>query len=241
MIARDQDPPEREGDDLAAAEYVLGVLDAAEREAVSGRIEQQPDFARLVDAWEARLAPLGAAYAAVDVHPSVKAAIDRRLFASAPPTVSPGARPSLWSSLTFWRGLTTAAAVALAIAVAIPYLRPPVTAPEARYVASLAADASDVRYLVVYDEEDSRVSLAHVSGAKAAGRDFELWMIEGSNAPVSMGVLPAGETIRITISPDVRAKLAAGAVLAISVEPTGGSPTGQPTGPVVAAGDLKSI
>ncbi|TKB42959.1 MAG: anti-sigma factor, partial [Mesorhizobium sp.] len=25
------------------------------------------------------------------------------------------------------------------------------------------------------------------------------------------------------------------------VEPAGGSPTGQPTGPVVAAGDLKSI
>ncbi|TIM97823.1 MAG: anti-sigma factor, partial [Mesorhizobium sp.] len=28
---------------------------------------------------------------------------------------------------------------------------------------------------------------------------------------------------------------------AVSLEPSGGSPTGQPTGPVVAAGDLKSI
>ncbi|WP_287200988.1 anti-sigma factor, partial [Mesorhizobium sp.] len=36
-------------------------------------------------------------------------------------------------------------------------------------------------------------------------------------------------------------KLAQGAVLAVSVEPAGGSPTGQPTGPVVAAGDLKNV
>ncbi len=32
-----------------------------------------------------------------------------------------------------------------------------------------------------------------------------------------------------------------GAVFAISVEPDGGSTTGQPTGPVVAAGDLRAI
>jgi anti-sigma-K factor RskA len=35
--------------------------------------------------------------------------------------------------------------------------------------------------------------------------------------------------------------IASGALFAISLEPEGGSPTGQPTGPVVAAGDLRSI
>ncbi|TIR45483.1 MAG: anti-sigma factor, partial [Mesorhizobium sp.] len=80
-----------------------------------------------------------------------------------------------------------------------------------------------------------------VSGERAAGKDFELWMIEGKNAPVSMGVIPAGQTARMTISPAVQERLAQGAVLAVSLEPAGGSPTGQPTGPVVAAGDLKSI
>jgi anti-sigma-K factor RskA len=43
------------------------------------------------------------------------------------------------------------------------------------------------------------------------------------------------------LTPALQQKLAQGAVLAISVEPAGGSPTGQPTGPVVATGDLKSI
>ncbi|RUV37751.1 anti-sigma factor, partial [Mesorhizobium sp. M7A.F.Ca.MR.148.00.0.0] len=67
------------------------------------------------------------------------------------------------------------------------------------------------------------------------------WMIEGKNPPVSMGVIPTGATAHIVVSPAAQQKLAQGAVLAVSLEPSGGSPTGQPTGPVVAAGDLKSI
>ncbi|TIT10440.1 MAG: anti-sigma factor, partial [Mesorhizobium sp.] len=106
---------------------------------------------------------------------------------------------------------------------------------------SLAADGSDVRYLAVYDAARREVGLSHVSGERAAGKDFELWMIEGKDPPVSMGVIPAGQTAHMTISPSVQEKLAQGAVLAVSVEPAGGSPTGQPTGPVVAAGDLKNV
>ena len=122
-----------------------------------------------------------------------------------------------------------------------PYVNPPVEQPQARLVASLAADGSDVKYLAVYDAAQHEVGLSHVSGERASGKDFELWMIEGKNAPVSMGVIPAGATAHIGVSPAAQQKLAQGAVLAVSLEPAGGSPTGQPTGPVVAAGDLKSI
>ena len=66
-------------------------------------------------------------------------------------------------------------------------------------------------------------------------------MIEGQNAPVSMGVIPVGSTARLTVDDAAKAKLTAGALLAISLEPTGGSTTGQPTGPVVAAGNLTTI
>jgi len=56
-----------------------------------------------------------------------------------------------------------------------------------------------------------------------------------------MGIIPPGATTHVAVSAEERKKLAQGAVLAISLEPAGGSPTGQPTGPVVAAGDLKRI
>ena len=40
---------------------------------------------------------------------------------------------------------------------------------------------------------------------------------------------------------ELERKIAAGSVFAISLEPEGGSPTGAPTGPVVAAGGLATI
>jgi len=238
MTLADDNGPEH-GDDMIAAEYVLGVLPNDERQTAARRIDSEPDFARLVDRWEVHLSPLAEAYPQVEAPASVKAAIDRRLFSASTP--SSVAAPGIWSSLAFWRGLAAAAIAALAIYIAVPYINPPVAVPETRLVASLSADGSDVRYLAVYDAAQGEVGLSHVSGERAAGRDFELWMIEGGNAPVSMGVIPVGATAHLKISPEAQAKLATGAVLAVSLEPAGGSPTGQPTGPVVAAGDLKNI
>ncbi|RWM36546.1 anti-sigma factor [Mesorhizobium sp.] len=238
MTLAQDNGPERGGDDLLAAEYVLGVLAADERQIASRRIDTETGFARLVDAWEVHFAPMAAAYAAVEPPASVKAAIDRRLFAS---SAAAPAAPSLLGSLAFWRGLAAAALAALAVFVALPFVNPPLPPPETRLVASLAADNSNVKYLAVYDAARHEVGLSLVSGERGSGKDFELWMIEGKNAPVSMGVIPAGQTARMAVTPAVQRKLAQGAVLAVSLEPTGGSPTGQPTGPVVAAGDLKGI
>ena len=243
MTLAQDNGPERGGDDLLAAEYVLGVLAADERQIASSRIDAETGFARLVDGWEVHLSPLASAYPEVAPPATVKVAVDRRLFSSTATSSTTTAQPSagLWASLAFWRGLATAAVAALAIYIAVPYINPPVEQPQTRLVASLGAEGSDVKYLVVYDAALRDVSLSYVSGERAAGKDFELWMIEGKNNPVSMGVIPAGTTTHLTITPAVQEKLAQGAVLAVSVEPTGGSPTGQPTGPVVAAGDLKSI
>ncbi|TIO52379.1 MAG: anti-sigma factor [Mesorhizobium sp.] len=240
MTLAQDNGPERGGDDLLAAEYVLGVLAADERQIASRRIDTETGFARLVDAWEVHFAPMAAAYAAVEPPASVKAAIDRRLFAS---SAAVPAAPSagLLGSLAFWRGLAAAALAALAVFVALPFVNPPLPPPETRLVASLAADNSNVKYLAVYDAARHEVGLSLVSGERGSGKDFELWMIEGKNAPVSMGVIPAGQTARMAVTPAIQQKLAQGAVLAVSLEPTGGSPTGQPTGPVVAAGDLKGI
>lgn len=240
MTLAENNGPDMGSDDMLAAEYVVGVLPAEERRTAADRIERENAFARLVDAWEVRLSPLASGYKSAEVPAAVKPAIDRRLFSSA--STASAERASLWSSLAFWRGMAAAALAALAIYVGSTLLQQPAgDTPQQRLIASLAADGSDVRYLAFYDATTGNVGLSHVSGDRASGRDFELWMIEGSKAPVSMGVIPVGASIHITVDDASRAKLAAGAILAISLEPTGGSPTGQPTGPVVAAGDLKSI
>ena len=241
MTARDEDDPERGGDDLLAAEYVLGVLPADERQEATRRIEGDAAFARLVETWEQRLSPLNEQYGEVDVPAAVKQRIDARLF-PAEPSAAP-ASPGLSSNLAFWRGLAIAAVtglIALAAWTAAPFLQPTTTIPAERLVASLASEESDVRYLVVYDGSEGQIALSHVTGDRAAERDFELWVIEGGDV-LSLGVIPAGESVRLPVDDELRRRIQPGAQFAITLEPLGGSPTGVATGPIVASGDLRVI
>jgi anti-sigma-K factor RskA len=233
------------GDDILAAEYVVGALSADERRAVAARIDADPAFARLVERWEADLSPMADGFQPVEPPAAVKRALDERLFASTASSAQ-AARSGggLWSSLAFWRGLSAAAVVGLAILAARPQLvEPPVPElPQAsRLVASLAPQQSDVHYFVVYDARTADIGLSHVTGERGSGQDFELWVIEGDQPPASLGVIPSGSTAHLAVNRALREKIERGAVFAISLEPRGGSPTGQPTGPVVAAGDLREI
>ncbi len=150
-------------------------------------------------------------------------------------------RAGLWQSLGFWRGLSAIAAAAFVIALIVPLLRSPVLPAAQNYAASLAANGSEVHYLAYYDSRSGSIALSHVSGERAAGHDFQLWLIAGKNKPVSLGVIPTGGDVHMRVRPELRDALAAGDTIAISLEPKGGSPTGQPTGPVVAAGGLSKI
>ena len=237
MTPTDHHEPELGGDEALAAEYVLGVLPASERQEAARRIETDVDIARLVDRWEDSFSPLAAAYVPVEAPAAVKQAIDRRLFASS----KTAPRASLWNSLALWRWLAAAAVFALALVTAWN-MQPPAEEPAApRLVASLESDETDVRYLAFYDETAQTIHLSHVAGARAPDQDFELWVIEGDEPPASLGVIATGERVDVHPEETLRTKLSAGAVLAVSLEPGGGSPTGQPTGPVVAVGDLRSI
>lgn len=235
-------PNDDDGDDILAAEYVLGVLPEDQHRMVALRVAGEPAFARLVERWEHHLSMMNDGFEPVEPPLAVKAALDRRLFVSSAErqaTAAGGSR-GLWSSLTLWRSLAAASLAALLLVLAVPYLAPP-TGPAERLVASLAPQESDVHYFVVYDERAADVALSHVSGEHAEGRDFELWVIADGKPPASIGVIPAGSAVHIGVDDALRRKIAAGAVFAISLEPAGGSPTGQPTGPVVAAGDLRNI
>jgi anti-sigma-K factor RskA len=243
MTFEDDHGPAEGSDDMLAAEYVVGVLAAEERRQAAVRIERDPAFARLVEAWEARLSPLSAGYPEAEPPAAAKQAIDRSLFAGNRASAAPSsAAGGIWQSLAFWRGLAAASLALLVAAVVVPLLAPgPKGGGGPEFVASIAPKDSAVSYLAYYDPATRDLALAHVSGDRGSGHDFELWAIEGQAKPVSLGVIPAGKTIRVSISPEIGKLLANGGTLAISLEPPGGSTTGQPTGPVVAVGGLNRI
>jgi anti-sigma-K factor RskA len=242
MTFEDDQGPMEGSDDLLAAEYVVGALSAEERRQAVLRIERDPSFARLVEAWEARLSPLADDYPEVEPPATAKQAIDRVLSSAG--AGNPRTAPvGLWQSLAFWRGLAAVALALLVVAVAVPFIAPRAIPPEGgtQFVASIAPKNSEVSYLAYYDPASRSLALSHVSGERGQGHSFELWAIEGQAKPVSLGVIPAGKAIRVTISPEIGKLLANGGTLAISLEAPGGSTTGQPTGPVVAVGGLNQI
>ena len=69
------------------------------------------------------------------------------------------------------------------------------------------------------------------------GKSAQLWLIK-DGTPHSLGLLARSGATRIALPKAERSGMRSGAVLAVSIEPPGGSPKPTPTGPVVASGAL---
>jgi anti-sigma-K factor RskA len=63
-------------------------------------------------------------------------------------------------------------------------------------------------------------------------------VIPADGKPRSLGTMGDSKMTHMQLADAIAQLLQQGATIAISVEPPGGSPTGAPTGPVVAAGAL---
>ncbi|MBZ9656620.1 anti-sigma factor [Phyllobacterium lublinensis] len=233
-------PPEDtipEGDDLIAAEYVLGVLPAEERRVVARRIETDQAFARLVARWQQHFDPLNEQFVAEPAPGDLKNRIDHRLFG----TEQPPASIPLWNSVTFWRGLAFAAFALAVFGFGRDLIQPPTTTSSPQLVASMVADGSPVRTLAVFDDQTRLLKVSLVAGDVPQDRSLELWLIAGNEAPVSLGVITSPQVTAFDLPQPVADKLRDGTTLAITVEPVGGSPSGAPTGAVVAAGTVRGI
>ncbi len=218
-----EDPPlsPLDEDDALAAEYVLGVLTLADRSAVEARLKNDSAFAARVQAWETRLAPLNADYPEIAPPADLLGRIEARLFPVAPKT----ARRPIYGWLA---GALTAAAVAIG---AVVLLTPPALPP---VVATLGEEGAPLRFEARFDGQ--ALTVTRVAGAAAPqGQVQEVWIIAPDAAPVSLGLME-GDSIAVPYP-----AAPAGWTLAVSVEPAGGSPTGAPTGPVVAAGVITDL
>lgn len=217
-------------DDAAAAEYVLGLLPEAEARAFRARIALEPALRTAVLGWERRFA----AMAEREVEPvappaGVEAQIMARLTRHAP-------RP-WWQRLSLWRGglaLLGAALIALAVLV---YTDGPGREGQPDLTARIAAEDDSLVLTAALDLDEGTLLLSREAGQVAVGRVQELWLIAGEAAPVSLGLLADSGDTRVTV-PEALRPLFAGAILAVSDEPPGGSPTGAPTGDVLAIGPV---
>ena len=241
--------PEQSGDappddDVLAGEFALGVLDEEARGAAQRRVQQDPAFAARVASWQQRFGPLFEEVAPVAAPGRVWQGLEGRLF---PGPAGPDGQLAgrLRARLRLWRlatGLAAASALALAVALALVLGggagRGPAPAP---LIASLHGEAAGPIFLARLDREAGRLVVRQVAAAAAQATVPELWLIPADGRPRSLGLLaPAGATELVLPGP-LAAMAGPDSALAISLEPPGGSPTGQPTGPVVAVGQMESL
>jgi anti-sigma-K factor RskA len=232
--------------DLAAAEYVLGLTGPDVRAGAEARLAADPRFAAAVAAWEDRFEPLLG-----DVPPATPSpALWDRIAATVAPASNVVPRPRrrpLWDRVGPWRVATAASLAAAAASLWVAILRPaprpqpPVPAPPIQS-ATLAAPDGRALFVATLDPIRRAASVTPVGAVGAAGRAPELWVIPAGGKPRAIGLIDATRAAQIPV-PAAAMSDASGAkaILAVSLEPPGGSPTGAPTGPVVATGALTTL
>ncbi|WP_386682826.1 anti-sigma factor domain-containing protein [Loktanella sp. R86503] len=233
------DEIEKEDEAALTAEYILGLLSPSEAQAYEDVLGIDPDL-RAEYAFQAdRIAALTDDIAPVAPPPHVLKRIKETLFHE-------GATKGSKAGVKSWLqrlGLLPAVAGGLLAALAVLWvattLVPPGTVPVsgASYIAQIASADESLVVDASYDASSGDLFVSRAVGAPLPGRALELWLIAEDNPPVSLGLLPADRNGRLPVAPDLALSLA-GATLAISDEPPGGSPDAVPSGEVLAVGQV---
>lgn len=219
------------------AEYVLGLLSAAEHDRIGRLIESNALLRAERDFWISRFAALNAEYEETPVPAHIYAAIEARAFGD----LVARRRLSWWDNLVLWRSIAAGALAVAIAAVGFTLMQPRFDADQmaVQLVAALEAqEGSGVEFVAVYDQAQGQVRITALRGEAVPNRDFELWYINGDQPAVSMGVIPVNERREIPID---ASNIGPGTVLAVTLEQTGGSPTGVAQGPIVAVGAATPI
>lgn len=228
----------RERAEALAAEYVAGSLRGPARRRFEALLSGHPALRAAVADWNRRLMPLSGVVEPVAPPPRVWQRIEQRLWPAAP---APAPLP-WWQRLALWRGvaaLALAASVGLGLVLGLPgEVQPPVVV----VLQSTGKDPAVSGSLVASFSADGRAVVATPIQRVQLDqpRSLELWWAPAVGAPRSLGLIKGDGTTVLD-----RRQLPGGIRgsgidhMAVSVEPPGGSPTGQPTGPVIFYGKLQ--
>jgi anti-sigma-K factor RskA len=220
-----------------AAEFALGTLDAAERQEAESLIASDSAFADMVKAWERRLIPLALALEPVEAPPRIRGAVMKAIAGDAPNSetlVTWKRKASAWRLATV---ATSAIAASLAAFILVGKPSGPLT--DQRYVAVLQAEGPGPAFLASIDLANGSISVRTMGVAPQPGKSYELWAVGGGrDKPQSLGVIDASFRIPASKLGKVDPAVMNDTLFAVSLEPEGGSPTSQPTGPVMFTGKL---
>ncbi len=146
-------------------------------------------------------------------------------------------RAPWYSRVSFLRGWALGVTAAFVFGVTLLALRA-TTEPTLTPIAQLAMKGAPPSVTAAVSADRRTLELRAARPIVASRlQSYELWVIPEGGAPLSLAVLGQLDGT-LQVPEGHRGQLRKGAVLAITVEPAGGSPTGGPTGPVILSGAI---
>ena len=213
-----------------AADYAIGLMPAAARRRFDALLLEDAALRVELGHWQDALASLTGALPERPVPAHVWEGIKARIE---PQVLHLPAKRPFWKSI---RVLAAACAVVVAVLVGVLYQRDLGVEYNATLLAANQQPALQIKAFGDHLQVEP-LTLAAIEPTRA----LELWAIPTGGKPISLGLVPVAGKGRIPLSTEQQALLKAPVTLAVSLEPQGGSPTGQPTGPVLYQGQLASL
>ncbi|KAB7897793.1 hypothetical protein GA565_18385 [Rouxiella sp. S1S-2] len=232
----------REYQAALSAEYALGTLRGPARLQFEKQMQRDPELAAEVARWQEAFAQLDNSLTPVAPPESVWKRIQLQL----PPkpvqmdslqSASSGSRVRYINRATL--GWAVAACLAAVLLVPRLWENSAIKSPAMTPVAVLAnsdAASNAGQWVVTANNSTLQLTITPLQAAAVStDRSLELWVIPAGGKPKSLGLLNNSASTQLAMNDNVAA---GGALLAISLEPKGGSPTGQPTGAVLYSGKI---
>lgn len=234
-------PPER---DALAGEYVLGLLDGTEFAAAEHRLDTDRDFAASVERWRRHFFALDAAATPITPSADLWSGIETGIAGLMQPAASAViARPATagssrfadwWNSLFVWRGAAFAGALAT-ILLAVGLVGALDRARRQPLMVAVLLTDNNIAAAVVNTFADGRVEMLPLQSIDVpAGKALEIWTLwDRAIGPRSVGLIDRARSTPLRLD---NLPLGKDQLFEITLEPASGSPTGRPTGPIIAKG-----
>ena len=224
--------------DLLAERYVIGVQRGAARRRFLKLAKARRDIRESIHRVEERLTPL--AWRIEPIQPSelVWHRICREVG------ITPSRREQPRRTMAPWAA--AAALATVAIISSLGWWHAATRPPEVVTETVVERIPEDVAVAVINRADGTPLWLTRIAPVSAEllvrvvndverqpDKDYQLWALTDAGVPVSLGLLPqAGERV-LALQPEALTALAGSSALAVSLEPSGGSPEPTPTGPVL--------
>ncbi|MDY7580014.1 anti-sigma factor [Herbaspirillum sp. RTI4] len=208
-----------------SAEYALGTLTPGARRRFEKLLQDDRELRRAVGQWENVLATLTLPLALQRPPERVWNAIHARIQSQR----TQSARRPLWH--WFAGGLAGLSLVAV-LFITMQTSEAPILQ------AALHGESVDTAMTIRWHGDALDVQPL-ATAPIGVDRSLELWIVTAKGKAISLGVIPTQGKLRIALSAEQKREFGAHILLAVTLEPHGGSPTGVATGPIVYKGYLE--